>query len=662
MKIIDQNLYLEVSELTDCGISQHTVWKASERKSSSWNIITHPDNGLKILVGFEALREDYKVKVTARYGNPYEYVAKSPIRNMVTHDPEAEKFYLGYRYDGDKKLPEERVGHYTREASWLNMLIKADDNMKDIRKTLNLRMEEFYKHVSDLLSLEKNQNRITSKFPTNYVNLKSRIREYRTGKYASLVSDHYGNKRAAKVTDEFSESLLLELIAHPNQFDDVLVAMHYNHTASEKGYKMITPQTVGLWRRKKGYLVTAEREGWARFDDRFRRQIAGRRPSAPLYLVESDDNHLDLFFVDMEDVTGSKYYHKYKAIVVVDSFNDYPLGYAYAEEITIELVRAAYLNAMYHIRELTGGWYLPHETRTDKWAIKALKPFYESIGHYIETPVGSKKRGYIEQLFGKPHWKRCLKLGATNYTGNNITARNRGVNQEVLAASKKLYPQVGNDAIKQIETFFHRVRTIPEKGMISKQQQWLTAWNELDSSEKRLITDEQFLRTFGITHNPQGRRIAITNMGVTPQINGSRLIYDVPAHLHLENIGKSVNIVYDPVDMSRVLVTDGAGLRFMATTTQLAPKSLKDFRPGDRTHLNALLQQKREQSGRVAAAGEKRRQVLYEEGIDPENLLQAGVMEKAMKQLAETSYQSGNRGEGCQPEEPDQDYDPLAQM
>ena len=658
MKIVDHSLYLELPELTDCGISTNTIWKASERKSASWDIITHPDDGRKILIGYEKLRQDYKEKVIARYGNPYEFVAKGPIRNMVVPDMAAEVFFLSYRYDGDKKLPEDRVRKYTREACWLNMLLRADDNMKEVRKAIGLRMEDFFKHVGELLTLEKEQGKITAKFPANYLNLKSRMRRYRIDKYASLVADQYGNKSAAKVNDEFSESLLLELIANPNQYDDVLVALQYNKIAVERGYKTISERTVCEWRRKKGFLVTASREGLAKFDDRFRKQIAGRRPSAPLYLVESDDNHLDLFFLDLEDMTGSKHYHKYKAVVVVDSFNDYVLGYAYAEQITVELVRAAYFNAMYHIRELTGGWFLPHETRTDNWQIEILQPFYESMGHFCKSPVGSKKRGYIEQLFGTPHWKRCIKLGANNYTGNNITARNRGVNEDFLKVSKKLYPTIQEGAIEQIETVFHRLRTMPVPGGVSKQVQWLAAWNELPESEKRPMTDEQFLQKFGVLHNPQGRRIAINNMGITPQINGSRLIYDVPAHLHLENIGKAVNVIYDPIDMSRVLITDGSGLRFMATTAQLAPKALKDYQPGDRTHLNALLEQKKEQSSRVAKAGDKRRQTLTERGVDPENLLQAGVMDKGLKQWAELSYQSGITGQV----EPDENYDPLDQM
>lgn len=659
MKFVDNCLYLDLAELTDCGISENTIQTASSRKSASWDIIPHPEDGRKILIGFEKLREDYKAKVFARYGNPYDYFAKAPIRSMIVRDLEAEKFFLQYRYDGEKKLPDERVRQYTREASWLNMLINIESNMKDFRRSIGLRMEEFFRHVSELLNLDRENKAITGKFPTNYVKLKARMRKYKSEGYSSLIPEQYGNKSAAKINDEFSESLLLEMIAHPNQFDDVLVAAEYNKAAIAKGYKPITHHTVWGWRQKKGYLVTASREGWAKFDNKYRKQIAGRRPSAPLFLVESDDNHLDLLFLDLEDVTGSKFYHKYKAVVVVDSFNDYILGYAYDTEITIELVRAAFANAMYHIRELTGGWFLPHETRTDNWSIKSLKPFYDSIGKHLQSPVGSKKRGYLEQMFRTPHWKRCLKMGANNFTGNNITAKNRGVNQEVLAANKKMYPTLQDGAGAQVETFFNRVRTTPVLGETqSKQQQWLEAWNELPAADKREITDEQFLYLFGIVHAPQGRRITVTNLGIAPQINGTKFLYEVPAQLHLESIGKAVEVVFDPVDMSRVLITDGAGLRFVARTAQLAPKALKDFQPGDRSHLNARLAQKKEESRRVTAAGVNRKAALMERGVDPENLLQGGVMEKSLKQMAELSYQSHKSFI----EDHDADFNPADQM
>jgi len=659
MKLLTNKLYLELIELVECGISGNTVWKASERKSVSWDIIQHPDDGRKILVGYDQLKEEYKIKVRARYGDPYNYVAKAPIYQMIVSNLEAEQFFLSYRYEGNKMLPEERVRQYTREACWLTMLQKADANMKEVRKNLGLRWEDFYKNVGEMIEQEKEAKKITGKFPSTYIKLKARMRAYKENGFSSLIAGQYGNKSAAKVADEFSEALLLEMIAHPNQYDDVLVAYEYNKQVIQQGYKPITAQTVGVWRRKSGHLVTAGREGWAAFDDKYRKQIAGRRPSAPLYLVESDDNHLDYLFLDMEDMTGSKFFHRYKAIIVIDSFNDYVLGYAYAEELSIELVKAAYVNALYHIRELTGGWYLPHETRTDNWALASLQTFYESLGHFHKSPVGSKKRGYIEQCFGTAHFKRCMKLGANNYTGNNLTAINRGVNTEVLAANRKLYPKVQDGAMQQIESFFHRLRTIPAKGSISKQAEWLTAWNMLPDTDKRAITDEQFLQKFGIIHKPGGRGVTINNLGIPVQITGQKLLFDVPANLHMQIIGKTVNVVYDPMDVSRVLVTDNSGLRFIATQTRLAPKAIRDMQPGDRSYLNELLAQKKEQSGRVANASEKRKSTLIEKGIDPESLLQAGVMDKTLKQMAEVSIQS-RIGLGYNQE--DEDFDPLSQM
>lgn len=652
MKFVDNRLYLEFSELVDCGINENTLKQAKLRNSASWDFQVDPNDSRKVLFGYKKLKDTYKELVQKRFGNPYDYIAKDPIRKLVTKDLKAEEFYLAYRYNGDKTLSIEHIRKYTAAASWLNMLLRLNDDKKFIKKSLGLTMDAFWTNVLQVIDTDKID------LPTSSRRLIARMKEYKENGYATLIDWRFGNKLAAKVNDDFSESLLLELLSHPNQYDDVYIAMVYNKTAVEKDYKFITPATVGVWRRKMYHQIIAKREGWAAFDGMFRKQVPGKRPSAPLYLVESDDNHLDLFFIDIEDESSSgKYYHKYKAIVVVDSFNDYVLGYAYSENLTTELVRAAYANAMYHIRTLTGGWYLPHETKTDKWATKELKPFYESMGHYLESPVGSKKRGFIEQFFGTPHWKRCLKMGANNYTGNNITARNRGVNTEVLAGNKKAYPTVQHDAVVQIENFFHRLRTMPEQeGGKSKQQEWLEAWVNLAESEKRRITDEQFLLLFGVEHRPNGRSISITNKGVAPQISGVQYLYDVPPALSLMSIGKKVNVHYDPYDMSRVLITDGGSLRFVATTTQLAPKALRDYQPGDRSYLNALLAEKGKQVDYVNAAQAKREQLLSAAGVDAESLLISGVMLKEIKQQAELTYQSQQSIDNRRA------YNPLDQM
>lgn len=630
MKLIDNKLFIEFAEMVDCGVSEKYLRKAKSTGIKCWTFIDDPADKRKVLIEFESLKDEYKTKVAARFGNPHEYMAKMPIRNLVKWDHKAEEFFLAYRYDSNKSLPIEHVKKYTLAASWLNMFKAVTEDKKALKKLLNLTIEQFYTHAIEIITADKID------LPTSYRRLLATRKDYETNGPSALIDWRFGNKLAAKIKDELSESTLLEMLANGNQFDDVFIAQQYNDWAKKNNYKPIDAATVGVHRRKNGHLITMQREGNAAFYETYSKQAKGFRPTAPLYMVESDDNHLDLLFIDPDDNTPHKFFHKYKAIVVVDSFNDYVLGYAYAEDLSLDLVKAAYLNAMYHIRSITGGWYLPHETKTDRWGIKTLEPFYQSLGKYFKTPVGSKHRGYIEPFFGSAHWKRCIKIGANNYSGNNMTAKFRGVNTEALDRNKKDRPLIGDEAFQQIENFFHRLRHMPQANTkISKHDQWMQAWQAMPVEQKRQITDEQFLLKFGIEHNNQGRGIRITNRGVEPQIGGIKYSYDINVPSLMQYINKSVSVVYDPFDMSRVLITDFEGVRLMGVDARLNSRALQDADTDTRTYLNATLTEKTNDVEFIAQRSQRRRRVLESAGIDAETLLQANVMDKQLKQRAE---------------------------
>lgn len=641
MKLIDNTLYIEWAEALDSGISENTLKHAKLRKSPLWHFFPDPEDKRKVLIGFETLKEEYKRRIQARFGNVYEYIAKIPIRKLVKWDDKAEEFFLSYRYDENKKLPIDTVKKYTVAANWLNMLREVNNDKKQIKHLLNLTIEQFYDKVIEIIKQDKID------LPTSYrrlvVNQDSALKKYLATGYSSLIDWRFGNKIAAKIKDELSESVLLEMIAHHNQHDDVFICMQYNRWAREAGYKIIDNSTVGVWRRKREAEVIMFREGNAALKNKVLRVAKGVRPSAPLTLVESDDNVVDLYFIDAEDDNhGTKYTKRYVAIVVTDSFNDYVLGYAYAvagtldDGGTIDLIRAAYLNAMYYIRSITGAWYLPHETKTDNWGIKTLEPFYRSLGHYIKTPVGSKNRGYIENFFGSTHWKRCLKINANNYTGNNITAKYRGVNDEMVKALKKERPLIGPEAETQLENFFHRLRHLPQSNGISKHQQWLEAWNGLEASEKRLINDEKFLLTFGIHHLPKnGELPRLTNRGVEVKIGRQQFSYDILGGTPLEYQNKKVHVIYDPHDMSRVLITDKEQVRLIGIEARLNPRALHDAETSSRSYLNAILAEKEDTVNGLASKAEKRKKTLALAGIDAESLLSDGVMTKQLKREAE---------------------------
>jgi len=655
-EMIDQVMYVFERGLVQAGLSVNYYRKEKSNGNKRMMFIDHPKNRRFSLVAFETLSDAHKKCIIEKIGNPYDYTAKEPIKKMVKDCHKAEQFFLDYTFNS-KKLPKQRVKQYARAAAWLNMLADVDNKRNKPIKELGITVPAFFQHVKELMQLEKNagandnyesKHQLTKDFPTTYQNLRTKMLQYKESGYSVLIDKMYGNNLAAKINDDVAETQLLELIENPMQYDDVLIAMMYNVWAGKNNYKLIEPQTVGIWRRKKSALVTAGRYGNAAFNEKHIRQVKGLLPSFPLALVEHDDNNLDFLFTD-----GKYNFHKYVAICVIDSRTKLLLGKSYVQGRNPEQwqVYHAYLDAMYYIRSLTGGWYMPFEFKADKWAHKSLNAFYQKLGAFITPSHGNKHRGYIEQFFASPLWKRSQQLvSQSNWSGNNMTAINRGVNQEVLDLNMNNRPLIGNEAELQIEKFFTLLRHLPDfkreqMNALSKEQQFLQEWETLTDEQKKPISDEQFLLTFGIKHEPHGRSISITNRGIEPQINKYKLSYDLPeTWMYNELIGAKVNVYYDPFDMSRVLVTDEKNIRFIARTAQLQPRALIDQYTGSRTYLNAILAEKKEQVSVVSSASAQRKETVNLDYYNAEAMLQSGVMIKELKNEAEQRYlENGGR-------------------
>lgn len=648
MKLIDSKLYIEFAEMAACiveatGKSREKVEiylrKAKSTGTKCWAFIDDPADRRRVLVCYETLKDEYKAMVQAKYGSPYDHMAKEPIRLLVKPDHKAEEFFLSYRYDSDKFLPTEHVNKYTKAAAWLNMLVKMNDDKKAIKKELNLRLDQFWTHVCDLIKCD-NIN-----LPTSYKRLRMAMTEYQEKGYESLIDWRFGNKLAAKVNDEVSISVLLEMIAHPNQHDDFIIAQAYNQWAVKNNYKPIDPATVGVHRRKNLYQLQGQRNGNSSWYNAYGKIIHRTRPSAPLLLVGSDDNDLDLYFRD--DRKGkTNHYFRYKLIVVMDAYNDYILGYSYGETVTTDLIKAAYLDAVYHIKQLTGGWYLMDQIQTDRWGSGSLNTFYKAMATYTPATAKVARAKYIERAFGT-EWHQMLKL-YPNYAGQNITSQFR-LNADHLQVAKHNFPTI-QEGFQYIEDFINRLRMLPSrKTGISKQQEWLNAFHNSEKSREHQISDARMLHLFGTEHTHSH---TITNGGLRVTIDGNQFVYDVPDDLYLQNVGKSVKVVYDPYDYSRVLVTDGKSLRFVAHEFEKMSSAIADYKDGERARLNMLLMQKRKHVEGIAASKKQRQDVIERAGIDAAGILQAQVLVKELKQTAELTYQQVKGG----------DYDALDQM
>lgn len=640
-------LYIEFADFLAAGWKEDSIKKANLRNGGNWQMIDHPTDKRKVLVQYDTLTDAHKEKLQiwlrkkhgcnhtmqCNCGNPYEYVAKEPIRKLIQKDFKAEGYYTAYKLSDGRNLPLQYINQYTVAASFINMLLQVNSNKKLLKTTLNLSLDSFWKHVEEIIKSDNID------LPASYKRLRQKMLDYEKNGYEVLISSKFGNKQALKIADEVSESLLIELLSDYRQFDDVIVSVQYNKWASLNGYKTITAQTVGNWRRDNSMLLISDREGRDVFNQLARRKVVRMRPSYPTALWESDDNHLDWWFAG----DSANEYRKLKGIIVTDSFNDYILGYAVTDKDLKgdEIVRLAYLNAMYHVKELTGGWYLPFEVKTDQWNIEKLRPFYKSItnDHYYDTPVGSKNRGWLENFFGHIDWERCMKIGFNNYTGHNISAKTRGVNLEAVRANKKEWVHI-KDAETQLAEFVNRLRTVPknfdEKNQ-SRQQEWLQAFALTPDTKKIQITDEQMLLKFGFRHSHSTR---IQENIVKPTILGVEYRYSIPPAFYSTNRGKKVDFIYDPYNMNRILVTDNEGLRFIAHSVTPVAGCMADMEEfGGRELLNKILGEAKQENTAIGEAKEKRKQVLLANNIDTEDILKLGVsVPKALKQQAEGNY------------------------
>lgn len=630
MKYYTHNIIcLEYEEYISCfGVELYK----SDKKREKITIYGRGGNSNPILIDYEAMPQERRAVVKEKYGNPYEYICKQPLVDYVkaNYDWAADKFYSKYVLPTGLKLPDAYVPKYAKAATWLKAIDFFTTDKRELKQQLNISIEAFWTMAGDLIRTKD------VSLPVNPRRLKDKLKDFKKDGYPCMIEAfRFGNSNSKKVKDEVSEALLVQMIAHPHKHDDTIIAIKYNEWAKANGREMICASTVGYRRKQTAILTTLSRDGSAINYNQFSKRIQRERPSAPLLLINSDDNVLDLYFRD-----GSNPYHRKTAYLVVDAFNDYILGYAFGETNTIELIKEAYLNAIHHVKELTGDTYLWHQIQTDHWAIDVKKEgdlamFFKNQAHYTPATVKVAQAKYIERTFGTI-WDQQLKFFA-NYSGRNITANQR-LNPDAVQIAKKDYPDK-EQAPQVIAQFIDNMRqTINPKSGLSRQKEWVEAFKASEKSKVKLIDAEKRLQLFGVQHPHKNK---ISAAGIKVEINRQRFAFDIADDLYMQNVGKTVQVTYDPYDMSQVLISDGRGLRFVTGEVHKMPSALADFEPGDRTLLNQRLDFKKQINKVVQESLEQRQKVLQRAHIDANSFLQAGVTIKEVSHKAQKVLTGG---------------------
>ena len=328
MKLIQNKLYLTMPEMVECGFVEARLREAKSRGTKCWHFIDDPDDRRRVLIGFEDLTEARKEMVEKRFGNPYDHVARNPILTLVANTTcfKENEYFLKYRYmpltgedaemyaAGGKALPIDRVNKYTRAAKWLKMISKALKDKRIIKKELHLSVTDFFKHVTELVSLEKERGKtdgytgldvLPGDFPSSYQRLLAKVARYQHEGADNLVDARFGNKHAAKlgkvnvpfgkltVTDHrkstfaigrYNDQLaVIRTISRMhNNFDAAQVTKMANLVFERNGWETVSAATIRNFIADNRHVLAPGRHGKRVYMSEVAMQVKRKAPELPL--------------------------------------------------------------------------------------------------------------------------------------------------------------------------------------------------------------------------------------------------------------------------------------------------------------------------------------------------------------------------------------------
>ncbi|MNS11900.1 hypothetical protein D3C72_434520 [compost metagenome] len=592
MKLIDSILYIEWSEMVDCGVSDGYLKKAKSVGTKCWTFINDPKDNRRVLIHYEDLKQEYKDRIITRYGNPYDQIARTPILNSVQNRPEANAFYMAHRFDGDKKLDIETVNKYTRADAWLTYINTM--GLREIKDLFpGMKVPDFYSHVTALINIEKDRGKdktysgiyqLPGEFPATYQRLKTKAENYRNGTFEDLINPSYGNKNSTKLgrndggfdpeLHEKQMAVIRAVAAKHNNFDASEVKKYADIIFNANGWETIKASRIRQVLAPYRAALTPGRRGSKEHKNNIAMQVKRLAPQSPTYYWTLDGWTVELLYQSERINEAGKRYMDYNGrltvVVVLDPYNKYPVGFAIGDRETPDLIKEAVRNAVDHVHQLFGApdngcRYTAHQLQSDNYQIKNLTPFYQAASH-VFTPagVGASNSKVIEPYFKYLNKTYCKPW--SNWSGYGITANKKNqVNREYLNKIKHTFPNK-EGAIMQVMDMMNRERS-------AKIEQYREGWNNMDIDKRTVISTENMIMLFG---SAIGNTNQITGQGIVKQIDSIKYTYNSFDPLFRKNMHLDWQLYVDNNDKTKVLaISPDNKLRFVLDEINGIPMDLR---------------------------------------------------------------------------------------
>ncbi|MDM1093393.1 hypothetical protein [Myroides odoratimimus] len=562
-----------------CLISYRAFKKRMDSDTSSEVQLRRGSLGVDALVEYNSLSMDWKEELNKYFGSPPEKIEEDYFKKHYFYDSKAYDYYLDYRFgEGQaEKLKIKFIEEYTYNASVLNTVLELYANRKGMKKALNSQTMD----VWDSLNRDVNAFRdVPHTLPASRDGLRRKTMEYKKGGYLSLISKKLQNSNAKKVVEDEQLALLDELIAKHTNLENTVISTIYNAVADVKQWKTITAGTVGNRKKENALVSHAGRKGIKDMKNNILMQNKRSKPSKPMYYWTLDGWDVELYYqktsVNAKGQSVTTYTNRLNAVIIIDPFNKYPVGYAIGTHETPTLIKQALQNAYIHVREMFGEFYKPFQIQSDNYGKKALRETYEKSCHiYTPAEVGNAKAKVIEPWFNSIN-KKYFKL-FNNWSGHNIVSgSDNQPNQEYLNTIKKGFPDQAG-CVAQIVQVLETIR-------IELRKEYLEAFEP--NGYVLPVSNEYFLQVLGSTTGFTNRLLP---EGVLPTINGQKMFYD-SFDINFRKLSHvDWTIKYNPTDLTEVLaVNEEKGYSFMLEEKYMPSMALADQTEEDLIHLKRV--------------------------------------------------------------------------
>ena len=555
-------------------------WRMDSEKSAEKQLRTG-SWAYEALVEYDSLSQEWRDMLNVKFGNPPEKVKESYFAQHYFTDGKALEFYQTHRYGerNEKTLTPEQIELYTYNASVLNTCILLKSNRKGMKKALNSKTMDVWQSLSNDVNAF---TQVAHNLPKHKDSLRRKVLQYEKEGYACLIPGTLQNTNARKVITDEQTALLDELLAKHNNLDNEIIATMYNAVAQKLEWKSITAGTVANRRKERELVIFAGRNGVKDLRNKILMQNKRKRPSAPLLFWTLDGWDVELMYQKTErNAKGhsiTTYTNRINAVIVIDPFNYYPVGYAIGTHETPQLIQQAILNAMEHTKELFGEYYKPYQLQSDNYGGKELKANYQGVCTiYTPAQLGNAKAKVIEQWFAKFNNKYCRL--ANNWSGYNVSSGSKNQpNTEFLDKIKKSFPDY-NGVCKQIEMMLNTER----KELL---EEYLKGFDKTPKEHIGYMETAYLLDILGMQTK---RTCKLEGQGITPVILGEERCYDSFEIGFRMLLHTNWKVKYNPFDLKEILaVSSDNKHKFVLREKYIQPMALYDRTEGDAEQLHKV--------------------------------------------------------------------------